>query len=151
MWRVLGFGGKPNPLLYSRAASFASRTAQALLGSPKRRHQRKGLARGRLQLYVDDPIISLVGSAAAINRSLDLVLLWWLCLGIPLAWNKGRVIDSAKPYTWIGVNFKMLRNGKALMSLPKSYVKALLAEMQPFCATSGHQSLKTALTTVSRA
>ena len=25
VWRVLGFGGKPNPLVYSRAASFAMR------------------------------------------------------------------------------------------------------------------------------
>lgn len=30
VWRVLGFGGKPNPLVYSRAASFAMRSAQAL-------------------------------------------------------------------------------------------------------------------------
>ena len=28
VWRVLGFGGKPNPLVYSRAASFAMRTGQ---------------------------------------------------------------------------------------------------------------------------
>ena len=32
VWRVLGVGGKPNPLVFSRAASLASRTAQALLG-----------------------------------------------------------------------------------------------------------------------
>ena len=28
VWRVLGFGGKPNPLVYSRAASFAMRSGQ---------------------------------------------------------------------------------------------------------------------------
>jgi hypothetical protein len=39
VWRVLGFGGKPNPLIYSRAASFAMRTAQALVGVPNRRTQ----------------------------------------------------------------------------------------------------------------
>lgn len=31
VWRVLGFGGVPNPLVYSRAASFASRIDQAPL------------------------------------------------------------------------------------------------------------------------
>ena len=30
VWRVLGFGGRPNPLVYSRVASFAMRSAQAL-------------------------------------------------------------------------------------------------------------------------
>ena len=30
VWRVLGFGGKPNPLVYSRAASFAMRTGQVV-------------------------------------------------------------------------------------------------------------------------
>ena len=29
-WQVLGFGGKANPLVYSRCAGFAARTAQAL-------------------------------------------------------------------------------------------------------------------------
>merc|ERR1712051_969333 len=31
VWRVLGFGGRPNPLVFARAASFAARSAQALL------------------------------------------------------------------------------------------------------------------------
>jgi hypothetical protein len=52
----LGFGGKPNPLVFSRAASFAMRTAQALVGVPNRRLQCPQLARARGQLYVDDPI-----------------------------------------------------------------------------------------------
>ena len=30
-WRVLGFGGTCSPLLYARVASFAARSAQALL------------------------------------------------------------------------------------------------------------------------
>ena len=61
VWRGLGFGGRPNPLLYSRAASFAARTAQALLGSPERRKQTVGLTRCRLQLYVDDQVVPAVG------------------------------------------------------------------------------------------
>ena len=47
VWQVLGFGGKPNPLIYSRAASFAMRTAQALLGPPNRRLQSPKLSRVR--------------------------------------------------------------------------------------------------------
>ena len=33
LWRVLGFGARPNPLVYSRMASFAVRTAQAMFPS----------------------------------------------------------------------------------------------------------------------
>ena len=63
-WRVLGFGGKPNPLVYSRLASFLMRTAQALVGSPThRRHYGDKMAMCRGQLYVDDPIWALRGSA----------------------------------------------------------------------------------------
>jgi hypothetical protein len=53
----LGFGGKPNPLVYSRAASFAMRSGQALF--PQSPRAACGV---RGQLYVDDPAISLTGS-----------------------------------------------------------------------------------------
>ena len=52
VWHTLGFGGKTFPLVYARPASFASRTAQALMDPD----------RARLQLYVDDPAVSLVGT-----------------------------------------------------------------------------------------
>ena len=107
VWRFFGFGGRPNPSLYSRAASFAARTAQALLGVPERIAQLNALARSRLQLYVDDLVITTVGYPDQVKRSFYLVLLWWLCLGIPLAWSKGKVIDASHPYTWIGVRIKM--------------------------------------------
>ena len=84
VWRVLGFGGKPNPLVFARAASLASRTAQALLG-PWDRDQRSDdhsdLARGRLQVYVDDPVLSCVGTKEQVKKSMDIVLLWWMILG----------------------------------------------------------------------
>ena len=57
VWKVLGFGGKPNPLVYSRAASFAMRTGQALFSqSPS------AVCRVRGQLYVDDPAVGFSGS-----------------------------------------------------------------------------------------
>ena len=101
LWRVLGFGGKPNPLVYSRAASFASRTGQALL-RPSRRCPcgSSRAAPGRLQLYVDDPVLTLAGTSAEADLAIDLVLLWWLCLGPPLAWRKGSCGTAA--HRWIG-------------------------------------------------
>ena len=81
VWKVLGFGGKPNPLVFGRVSSFASRSGQALL-DPQR---------GRLQVYVDDPAVVVRGTSAARALDLDVVLAWWLALGLRLAWHKGSV------------------------------------------------------------
>ena len=79
VWNVLGFGGKPNPLVYSRIASFARRTGQALFNGKV-----SDLARVRSQLYVDDPAVCFVGDEENLSASVDLLLTWWLVLGIPL-------------------------------------------------------------------
>ena len=50
VWAVLGFGGRPNPLIFGRAASFAMRAGQALLGRPRRDVcALRGLGRAREQ------------------------------------------------------------------------------------------------------
>ena len=38
LWRVLGFGGHANPLVYARVASFAARSGQGLLFHPHQCH-----------------------------------------------------------------------------------------------------------------
>ena len=119
MWRVLGFGGKPNPLLYSRAASFAARTAQAILGFPTRPKQPEGMGRGRLQLYVDDPVVSIVGTNREVQASFGVLLLWWVALGVPLAWSKGSLVEAADGYSWISVDFQMLPRGRSKLRLPR--------------------------------
>ena len=47
VWRVVGFGGRPNPLLFARVASFAMRTGQTMSASafPTRHHQTTTLRR----------------------------------------------------------------------------------------------------------
>ena len=132
MWRVLGFGGRSFPLVFSRAASFAARTAQALFWSAKEGRPRGQEALTRLQLYVDDPVISMASSeAGARRRSADLILWWWLALGIPLAWAKGRWTDRATDqHNWIGVEFKMV-NSEAVITLPTAFVDELTELLQP--------------------
>ena len=98
VWRVLGFGGKPNPLVFSRAASVASRSAQALLGPldrESRTTEHDAIARGRLQLYVDDPVLSCVGTKAQVKTSVDIVLLWWMILG---SWARSLRKDTPKTF-----------------------------------------------------
>ena len=137
-WRVLGFGGKSNPLVYSRCAGFASRTAQALLHT-RRSNDTLRTAPGRIQLYVDDPAVSCVGPRAAVTASFDIIILWWMLLGIPLALTKGSRENGV--HRWIGADFT-LRSGpsdpEAVISVPPAFAAELLSLLLPFASGQGH-------------
>ena len=138
VWRVLGFGGRPNPLVFSRAAAFAARTAQSLLG-PERDQDRQGweeLAYGKIQLYVDDPAVSLRGSEDQIRTSMDIIIMWWLALGIPLSWAKGAVFEEHESHRWIGIQYDIVQAG-ARMRLPEDFVQDLLVKIEPLCSMHG--------------
>ena len=133
VWRVLGFGGHSNPLTYSRVASFAARSAQAMLMDDP---DESPIAQGRLQLYVDDPALTLRGSADQQQVAIDAVLLWWLCLGIPLAWSKGAYMDGRTPHEWIGVKFWSSAAASATMSVTGSFLESLLEVALIFTSSS---------------
>ena len=80
VWRVLGFGGRPNPLLFARAVSLAMRSTQCLGDAMC---EEPGMFKS--QLYGDDPAITVAGSPTAVHKTLDVVLLWWFIIGLPLA------------------------------------------------------------------
>jgi len=136
IWRTLGFGGKPNPLVFSRVASFASRSAQALLGSVSDPVQTTAPAPGNLQLYVDDPVVSVRSRQAEAHETLDLVIAWWLVLGIPLSWKKGSLTDGSVPHRWIGIDYTLSDEG-AIMRLPPQFIKDLLTLIEPLCVPVG--------------
>jgi len=134
VWRVLGFGGKPNPLVYSRAASFGARTAQALLRTSSSSPGLRGGAPGLLQLYVDDPALVLAGSEEQCAVSVDVVALWWLVLGLPLAWAKGSY--AAGPHRWIGAIFEARPDTDSqlvvVVSVPPDFADALWEDLELF-------------------
>ena len=176
VWRVLGFGGKPNPLVYSRAASFAMRTAQAcedegngarhgsgfsVFGlAPFKPSSPQALFRQsptktdvwlRGQLYVDDPAICARGPAREVQKAFDVLLAWWLALGIPLAWTKGAVHWDDDQYDWIGVTFARGGPGQVVMSLPSAFLEDFLTILRPFCRRKGLQRLADAEKLVGKA
>ena len=112
VWRVLGFGGRPNPLLFARAASLAMRSAQCLGQSLCRKPDDF-----KSQLYVDDPAITVAGSPEVVMGALDVVLLWWLVLGLPLAWKKGALYKDSDTHIWIGVNYQVV-DKTVIMAVP---------------------------------
>ena len=121
------FGGHTNPLVYSRVATFAARTAQALLING----EAEGLAEARLQLYVDDPALTVAGSPTEQHRTIDVFVLWLLVLGIPLSWSKGVYADKLH-HTWIGVTFASREPGTCTMTVPETFRTSLLALARTF-------------------
>jgi len=85
---------------------------------------------------VDDPILSTVGSAEACSTSLDLVVLWWCTLGLPLSWAKG--FYGTGDHKWIGAIFSnTLRDNfklHVLIKVPEDFVDTVLLDLAPFLA-----------------
>jgi len=139
LWAVLGFGGKPNPLVFARAISFASRAAQAMLRPEPSSAGCSNVAAGRLQFYVDDPCASFLGSSASAAAAADLIIGFWLVLGLPMAWKKGSF--TAEPHTWIGGLFSVRRlpdRVAGVVTVPPAFADGLFEELAPFAAGKGH-------------
>ncbi len=94
VYQVLLFGIRSGPLIWGRVAALTMRiTAAALYECP-----------ARLQCYVDDPILSIVGPPRK-RREIALgTVLLWLVLGFDLSWAKGQYGSQVE---WIGA---MLRS-----------------------------------------
>ena len=134
VWRTLGFGGRPNPLVFSRAASFTARTTQALLPTSLSSSPDGQLAPGRLELYVDDPIVSARGAYDKAMATFDAVILWWMVLGLPLSWKKGSLTQGEEVHRWIGIDYHLTPLG-AIMRLPPPFVENLLLLLSSIKAT----------------
>jgi len=96
-WAVfnrLCFGMAGAPLIWGRLAAAACRLGQSCF-------QPEEL---RLQCYVDDPAIAVLGSQQERNRLIIILLLLWSALGLALSWEKG---SRGTSVPWIGVNFKL--------------------------------------------
>ena len=141
LWRVLGFGGHANPLVYSRVASFTSRSGQALLFHPQ---QKSGIGHGRLQLYVDDPALVVAGNRKQQMEAIDLLVCWYLVLGIPLSWSKGHYSEASAKHEWIGVQFQVREKGVTTMSLPPEFASNLLTLAKKFSGNSKMATVKEA-------
>ena len=62
---MVAFGSKSAPLVWSRIAAAAARMGASVL-----RARLEDLAKGKMQLYLDDPFMTLIGTLAQRNKSL---------------------------------------------------------------------------------
>ena len=89
------------------------------------------------QLYVDDPVVCARGPREEVLKSFDLLLLWWLVLGLPLAWKKGSLHENFQAYEWIGVSFTPRAEGGVWMELPAAFLENFLELVKVFCRPRG--------------
>ena len=150
VWRVLGFGGRSYPLLYSRVASCVARATQAMLHESQLEPDSPWGAVS-LQLYVDDPILTISGSREQAELSCGMAMTLWQVLGIPISWKKGQFFPGATEHTWIGVSFRLLRDGVARMTLPEKFLTDFLEVSLPFVRGTGHVSIAQAESYVGKA
>ena len=100
---------------------------------------------------MDDPIVAISGDLEDRRLSLDMLLTFWLTLGIPLSWSKGRLGDAASLYTWIGVQFQLRPDGFAELSLPGDFTNNLVELLDRVRSGTGMLSIKEAQTLIGRA
>ena len=91
-----------------------------------------GVAQGRLQLYVDDPTLTLAGDHKQQRRAIDVFTLWLLVLGIPLSWSKGSFVDNKLGHSWVGVEFRCRAPGTCTMMVPEAFIQTLLPFTERF-------------------
>eukprot|EP00438_Fugacium_kawagutii_P014285 Skav215770 [mRNA] locus=scaffold106:569116:574315:+ [translate_table: standard] len=99
--RVL-FGIKTGPLVWGRIAALVARSTQSLF-SPDR---------ARLQVFVDDPLVTLRGSESQRTDIKNKILMWWLAMGLQVSWNKGATGTHAE---WIGASLTIHNEANTLI------------------------------------
>ena len=91
-------GSRNAPVVCGRVAAMIGGLTQGVL--PERR--------GRLQIYVDDPIILFLGNQSVRDRNMAIVICLWLVIGLRLAFKKA---CRGFRVTWVGYTF-CVYNGK---------------------------------------
>eukprot|EP00971_Amphidinium_carterae_P195836 3886184-Amphidinium_carterae.1 len=137
VWRCLGFGGREYPLVFCRVVSLLTRLSQGIV---------QGV--GELNTYMDDPAAVLKGSECDAVLNAELLILFWLCLGVPLAWHKG--VLTAGPHLWVGVWYST--EGKdVVLELPLDFLKLLASDLEQLSAPRGVATVTLARRAVGRA
>jgi len=83
-------------------------------------------------------VVAVAGTPAENDLALDVVIGWWLCLGIDLAWKKGT--RAAGIHRWIGADFLTRRVGQelcAIVRVPDAFADDLFERLAPLASGKG--------------
>ena len=117
-YRGFPFGLVSGPLVWGRVVAYFTRLAQAVYHSAQE---------ARVQTYVDDPLISLVGTRKQRDWAAAVTCLVWVMVGSDHAWKKARFGNRV---SWIGAEFAVQNNGVIVsMSDDRDKIRARLEEV----------------------
>ena len=122
-YRGVPFGLAPAPLLWGRTAALLGRLAQAI------HHPREH----RCQIYVDDPVLVVKGTAGVRQWLLAKTLLLWASLGARLAYRKAEQGDQV---AWIGAQYRVLHRGVQI-SVTSARIGRLLVKIEHMMSGQG--------------
>ncbi len=115
-FHYLIFGSAAAPTVWGRVAAWLGRSTQMLLPA----------ASARMQIYVDDPLLTLAGTPAERRDNYHVAVLWWCCAGFALAWAK---LSRGSAVDWVGARIAAVPGG-AEISIPEKKVSEALNEVQ---------------------
>ena len=95
-------GSRGAPLTFAALIALASRLIQSLISGPQM--NRWAREEGRMNVYVDDPIVIMRGSESRIRRVAAMVIVGWLLLGFPLAFHKAVLSPTV---LWVGITLQV--------------------------------------------
>ena len=108
-------GAAVSPLVWARVAALISRLTQYLFESTE-------LA---AEVFVDDPCLTISGSAASRRRAAAIVILFWRVLGFPLQFKKGQFANTVR---WIGWDL-FGTNGVSIATIKPEIIVELLKQI----------------------
>ena len=89
VFKVCAQGAAASPMVWARTAALVSRLTQYMF-------LETDLA---IEVFVDDPCLTVTGSLAHRNKNIAIVILFWRTLGFPLQFKKGQ---RGQTVNWIG-------------------------------------------------
>ena len=113
-------GSRNGPLAWAGPVSVLFRCTQGLIAGRERARS----PRGRGQLYVDDPIVTLAGDKRTRDRIIAVLVVAWCALGFPLAFAKAK---RGSDVTWIGCHLLAGRS-QVTLSIPSEKIAELKAD-----------------------
>ena len=109
-------GSRGAPLTWARVAALITRLTMSVLGPEQ----------NRMSTYVDDPLISSVGTQKERHRHFALALMVWGALRLPLSLKKAKI---GKEITWISGHFVPMEGG-VIVQLKQELLDDILQMIQ---------------------
>ena len=126
-------GSRGGPLTWAAVMDLTARLVQSTFTDIQGTATEKIIQQPlRLQTYVDDPAMAIMGSDRKVHRHMAQYIVTMLVLGYPLAFHKAQ---TGKKVKWIGMNVEIIVHD-VLVTIPADKIKELKDIVRNMMATN---------------